>query len=87
MDISKNVIPDLTSPIRSADECVTLEDALHILKVDLVIAQIGLSLRWVPIEFPNLREQRPKIIWSHGQRSPSRSISRRVMSTARVTHF
>jgi hypothetical protein len=37
MDISKNVIPDLTSPIRSADECVTLEDVLYILEVDLVI--------------------------------------------------
>jgi hypothetical protein len=62
MDISKNVIPDFTSPIRSADEGEAVEDALHILEVDLVIAQIGLALLWIPIAFSNLREQSPKIV-------------------------
>jgi hypothetical protein len=69
MDISKNVIPDFIAPIRSANERVALEDALHILKVDLVIAQIGFSLLWIPIEASNLREQCPEIICGHRQRS------------------
>jgi hypothetical protein len=55
--------------IRSADECVAVENSAQVLEVDLVIAQIAFALFRIPSEFANACEQ-PLYVFRHSESSP-----------------
>jgi hypothetical protein len=57
IDVPEDLIPDFAMTIGSTDEGVAVENAFHVLKVDLVNAQISRALILVPSERANTREQ------------------------------
>ncbi|MDP3691778.1 MAG: hypothetical protein Q8R73_12240 [Bradyrhizobium sp.] len=61
--------------IRSADESVAVENAAHVLEVDLVVAQIDFALFRIPSEVANVREQ-PLHIFRHSKSSPKPEFRR-----------
>jgi hypothetical protein len=71
-------------PIRSTDECIGIENASHIIEIDLVAAQIAFTFPFVPSERANAREQFRNHVVRHGQRLSQRSES--VVLATEVRH-
>ena len=51
--------------VGSTDEGVAVEDAFHVLKVDLVDAQVACALLLMPSERANAREQLLRTVFRH----------------------
>jgi hypothetical protein len=58
--------------VGSTDECVAVENSFHILKINLVNAQVVGALLLVPSECANSHEQLPHIVFvvRHSESSP-----------------
>src|ERR1700682_514235 len=56
-DIPKDLIPDFVMTIRSADECVVVENSSDVLEVDPVVAQIAFALFRIPSDFADACDQ------------------------------
>src|SRR3954452_2423155 len=57
LEISEDLVPDFAMTIRSADECVAVENSLDVLEIDLVITQVIFAFFRIPSEVANACEQ------------------------------
>ena len=60
--------------VRPSNERITFKNVDDILKVDFMIAQIGLAFPWIPSEIKNVCEQ-PLLSFDHNKIAPDRYFS------------
>ena len=75
-NVPKDLIPDFAMTIRSADECVAVENSAYVLEVDPMISQVTFALFRIPSEVTNACEQ-PLYVFRHSK-SPQARVSTRI---------